>query len=74
MDAISAVKEAARRAGIPTTKIGPALGKDRSCVATAASRGVSPQADNLAAMLGVCGYVLCAIPCGDVPTSAIKVE
>lgn len=74
MYAMDAVKEAARRSGTATIGIGPAMGRSRSYVAAKASRGDQPQADNLAAMLGACGYVLCAVPAGDVPPSALAIE
>lgn len=64
MDAIEAVKAAARATGTPTTHIGPAMGKASSYVASAASRGSDPLTGTTAAMLGVCGYVLAAVPAG----------
>lgn len=64
MDAIEAVKAAARASGTPTTHIGPALGKASSYVASAASRGSDPLTGTTAAMLGACGYVLAAVPAG----------
>lgn len=56
MKAIDAVKGAAMSAGVPTTHIGRAMGKRDNYVAAVASRGSTPKADTLAAMLGVCGY------------------
>ena len=53
MKAIDAVKGAAMSAGVPTTHIGRAMGKRDNYVAAVASRGSTPKADTLAAMLGV---------------------
>ena len=55
MDAYEAVKRAAENKGISTNSIGRALGKADSYVASGATRGSTPKADTLAAMLEVCG-------------------
>lgn len=74
MKAIEAVKQAAAQADMPTTHIGRAMGKRDNYVAAVASRGSTPQADTLAAMLDVCGYKLAAIPEIDVPESALVID
>ena len=74
MKAIEAVKAAAASAGVPTTHIGRAMGKRDNYVAAVASRGSTPQADTLAAMLDVCGYSLAAIPHAEVPDSALVID
>ena len=74
MKAIDAVKGAAMSAGVPTTHIGRAMGKRDNYVAAVASRGSTPKADTLAAMLGVCGYSLAAIPHADVPDTALVID
>lgn len=74
MRAIDAVKSAAASAGMPTTHIGRAMGKRDNYVAAVASRGSTPQADTLAAMLDVCGYALAAIPQSDLPDSALVID
>lgn len=74
MDAINAVRQAANNSGVKTTEIGPAMGKTKSYLAANASRGSIPKADSLAAMLEVCGYVLCAVPKDKVPKSAIVID
>lgn len=74
MKAIDAVKSAEESAGVLTTHIGRALGKRGNYVSAVASRGSTPQADTLAAMLGVCGYSLAAIPHTDVPNSALVID
>lgn len=74
MHAMDAVKEAARRSGTATVNIGPAMGRSRSYVAVKCSKGNVPQADNLAAMLGACGFVLCAVPSGQEPRNAIVID
>ena len=74
MNAMDAVKQAAERSGTQVTDIGPAMGKSRSYVSTASSKESRPRYDTLAAMLGACNYKLCAVPCEDVPASAIVIE
>jgi len=74
MKAMDAVKEAAARSGVPVIAIGPAMGRSPSYVSVKRTKGSSPQANTLAKMLGACGYELCAVPRGDVPESAIRIE
>lgn len=74
MDTISAIKEAAKAAGIPTTHIGPAMGKTAPYVANSAARGSTPKCDTAAAMLAVCGYALAAVPVTDLPASALVID
>lgn len=74
MDAISAIKSAASAAGVPTTHIGPAMGKASSYLASAASRGSDPLTGTTAAMLAVCGYALAAVPLADLPPSALVID
>lgn len=58
MKAIDALKEALNSSGIPITHIGLKLGRRPNYVSGIATRGSTPQADTLASMLSVCGYVL----------------
>lgn len=74
MRAYDALKAAANEAGMPLTHIGPAMGKPAPYVNTGISRGSTPKADTLAAMLGVCGYKLVAVPEADVPGSALVID
>ena len=74
MQAMETIKAAAKKAGIPLTKIGPAIGKSAPYVNAAISRGSNPQADTLADMLAPCGYVLAAIPADEVPASALVID
>ncbi len=74
MQAIDAVKAAAAAAGVPTTHIGPAMGKAATYVATIATKGNTPRADTLAGMLDACGYALVAMPSGDLPASALVID
>ena len=64
MKAIDALKEALNSSGIPVTHIGLKLGRRPNYVSGIATRGSTPQADTLASMLSVCGYVLAALPLG----------
>lgn len=50
------------------------MGKPDSYIAGGKSRGSAPRVDTMARMLGVCGYVLAAVPVGDVPASAIVID
>lgn len=68
------LKEASDVSGVGLTRIGPALGRDRSYVSGAMSRGSVPSVDNAAAMLAACGYALVALPAADVPPDALVVE
>ena len=74
MEAMEAVKTAAAAAGVPTTHIGPAMGKRSNYVSAIVSRGSTPQADTLAAMLAPCGYVLAAVPRDQVPAAALVID
>ena len=74
MKAYEAVRAAAKSSGVPITHIGPALGKSSVYVNNGASRGSVPKADTLASMLGVCGYVLAAMPAEDVPPCALVID
>lgn len=74
MNAYEAVKRAAENKGISTNSIGRALGRADSYVASGATRGSTPKADTLAAMLDVCGYKLAAMPSDDVPGSALVID
>lgn len=74
MDAIKAVAEAAARTGTPTTHIGPMMGKTSAYYGVIASRGSTPKADTLAAMLHTMGYALVACPCGSVPPDGLEID
>lgn len=78
MKDIEAIREAAKNANIPVTHIGRALGKRENYVSVltlnARERNSHLQTDTAAAMLGVCGYVLCAIPKTDIPANALVID
>lgn len=74
MQAYDALKHAAKDAGVPLTHIGPAMGKPSTYVNNGITRGSSPRCNTMAAMLGVCGYSLAAIPHADVPDSALVID
>lgn len=69
-----AVKKAAAIKGISTNSISRALGKADSYIASGITRGSTPKADTLAAMLKPCGYKLAAIPEDDLPESALVID
>lgn len=74
MKAIDVLKEAANSSGIPVTHIGLKLGRRLNYVSGIATRGSTPQADTLASMLSVCGYVLAALPADQVLESALVID
>lgn len=74
MKAIDALKEVLNSSGIPVTHIGLKLGRRPNYVSGIATRGSTPQADTLASMLSVCGYVLAALPADQVPESALMID
>lgn len=65
---------AADNVGINTTEIGPKLGMSRGYIAAAKAKGASPSVSNAARFLGVCGYVLAAIPKDAIPKDAITID
>lgn len=74
MEVIEAIKAAAAAAGVPTTHIGPAMGKAATYVATMAGKGSAPRVDTAARMADVLGYALALVPVDDVPPSAIVID
>ena len=73
MDAMDALKQAANNAGIPLMHIGRKMGVADNYVNKTIARGSVPKCDTMARMLGVCGYVLAAIPNNDIPNNAIVI-
>lgn len=74
MDVFSAIRTAAKRSRTPLVDIGPMLGHGRAYVSAIISKGGKPCYDTLAAILGACGYQLCAVPRGKLPKSAIPID
>lgn len=74
MDAVAAVKTAAKRAKISYGAIGRKLGHANNYLANMRTRGSVPNADTLANMLWVCGYKLVAVPQYNVPKDAIVID
>lgn len=74
MNAYKAVKEAATNKRISTNAVSRALGKADSYISSGITRGSTPKADTLAAMLEVCGYKLAAIPAEDLPDTALVID
>lgn len=74
MDAMNAVKVAARRSGTSLIEIGPAMGKSPSYVSVKTTKGNCPKASTLAAMLGACGWSLVAVPSGSVPPEGVVID
>lgn len=74
MRATEVIKEAAHKKGLPTTHIGPMIGKGANYFSAIDSRGSTPKADTLAAMLKPCGYKLAAIPEDELPESALVID
>ena len=74
MNAFDAIISIAEDEGRQTNGIGPALGKPKSYFYELLLRGAPPRCDELSEMLDVLGYELCAIPRGDAPASAVKID
>lgn len=74
MDAMSALDIAATSAAMPTTHIGPAIGRGANYYSAIKSRGSVPRCDTMAAMADVCGYRLALVPRGDLPDTALVID
>lgn len=74
MNSYEAIEIAAANAGLSTNKVSRAIGKADSYISASKTRGSTPQANNLAAMLEVCGYKLAAIPSDDLPDTALVID
>ncbi len=74
MKAYDAVKEVAARSGVSLNSIGREMGKPSNYVSNGASRGSTPKADTLAAMLAACGWSLMAVPPGSDAPGAIVID
>lgn len=74
MNYYDALYGAADNAGVGISKIGELLGKTRGYIPNARARGSMPSVTNAAAQLGVCGYVLAAIPAKSVPDDALVID
>ena len=74
MNAIEIVYEAARRAGMSTSSIGPKIGKNRAYVARMKNAGSDPSTANAARMLEACGWSLIAMPADEVPQNALVIS
>lgn len=74
MEAIEAVKEAAKKSGVTYAAIADAMGKRPNYISSTARQGGSQQANTLAAMLEPCGYKLAAIPSDSVPDDALVID
>jgi len=72
--AIETVRIAAQTSKTPLSRVSTDMGHARSYVARIATRGSTPRADTLAAMLAPCGYALAAVPVDDLPPSALVVD
>lgn len=74
MKFIDMIYEVAKRSGMPTTQVGPAIGKNREYVSKIRSAGADPSTANAARMLEACGWKLVAIPEDNVPDEALIVS
>lgn len=74
MQAYDAVRKAASQSGLSLNALSRAMGRPDNYLSAGASRGSTPKADTLAAMLKPCGYTLCALPDRDVPPGAIVID
>lgn len=69
-----ALETAAAAAGLSLGQVGDKLGKTRAYVSNAKQRGSDPSTANAAAMLGACGWTLCAMPADKVPPDALTLD
>lgn len=74
MKSYEVVRHAAENSGLYLSSVCKAMGKADNYISINISRGSTPKADTLADMLGVCGYVLAAIPSDEVPASALIID
>lgn len=74
MDFYGVLYEAASREGVSVSQVGETLGKSRAYVASGKQRGSDPSTANAAAMLGACGWTLCALPADKVPPDALTLD
>jgi DNA-binding phage protein len=74
MKFIDMIYEVAKMSGMPTTKIGPAVGKNREYVSKIRSAGADPSTANAARMLEACGWKLVALPADKVPPEAMEIS
>lgn len=74
MQYYDALKRAGDNAGVSMADVGRAIGKAASYVSGARARGSVPSVANAAAMLGVCGYALAAVPIDQLPDSALVLD
>lgn len=74
MKFIDIIYDVAKKAGIPTTKIGPAVGKNREYVSKMKTADSDPSTANAARMLEACGWKLVALPENEVPESALVIS
>lgn len=73
MHANDTLRQATAAAGVPITHIGPVLDKVPTYANNSSSHGSTPRCETMAAMLSVCGYAPCAVPCADAPETAIEI-
>ena len=74
MDAYEALSEIADREGLSLRTISTRAGKSPSYISSNASRGSSPQANNLAMLADTVGYRLVLVPRADVPRTGIVID
>lgn len=69
-----ALREIAKREKKSFTYIAQRLGKTNSYISRAITRNSDPSTANAAAMLSICGWVLCAVPVDRVPDYAMVIS
>lgn len=75
MNTKDVLKHAADEAGMSMIAVSKAMGRNDNYMSVTMSRGSTPKADTLAAMLDVCGYDLAAVPrsCG-LPDGSLVID
>ena len=67
------LEQCGNNAGISMQQLGVAMGRHKTYVAGAKSRGSVPSVHNAASMLDICGYGLYAIPKSEAPKDALQI-
>ena len=74
MNTPNLIRQAVSQADISMISASRAMGKNDNYFASVVARGSTPKADTLAAMLGVCGYSLAAVPNASLPDDALVID
>lgn len=74
MKAYDAVREAATKAGTNITSLSLACGKKSNAISDAIHKGRNSSTTLISEYLEKCGYILAAVPKGDLPDGALVID